>query len=104
MDDFRLLLMSASMQQKRLHSKHIIIIIIIRNIIIISIIMFILIIMFIFEAIANTIEVSGIFFIEGIMKHHEFDLHSQVPTSSGRRMSAVDRQRCGPLTSTTSFV
>ena len=81
---FRLLLMNAGMQQKRLHSTHIIIIIV--------------------EAIADTFAVSGTFFIEGMMKHYEFHLHSQVPTSSGRHISAVDRQRCGPLTSTTSFI
>ena len=80
---FWLLLKNVDMQPKKLHSTHIIIM---------------------FEAIADTIEVSGTLFIAGMMTHHEFHLHSQVPTSSGRHISAVDRQRCGPLTSTTSFI
>ena len=92
--------MNAGMQQKRLHSTHVIVIIVI----IIIIIIILIIILIICEAIADTIEVSVSFFIEGMMKHHEFHLHSQVPTSSGRHISAVDRQRCGPLTSTTSFI
>ena len=75
---FLLLLKNVDMQPKKLHSTQIMIIIIM------------------FEAIADTIEVSGTLFIEGMMTHHEFHLHSQVPTSSGRHIPAVDRQRCGP--------